>query len=441
MESTRPRVGLVALSLPRERVDRASFWLKRAKEILPKAGLELLAHEEVVLSVEGSLEAVSALVERGAEGIIYLIGTWIYAPMVIEPIRKFKLPALLWSPPDPAAFSLVGTAVAYGSLRELGFSSEICYGTPEDVLDKVKVFANACKVLNRLRRCRLGLFGGYTMGMYTALSDPLQVKKVFGLEMEHIDQHVLIAEMARVKKEEVEKIERLLKEKVKDVLAPREAVERAIRLYLALKRVISERRLDAVGVKCQPELIDEVGSACLAMAMLNDEGIIASCECDINGAITMKILHLLSGGPVIFADINSLDLSNKELRLINCGSFPMKVAGGEGVELGYQYKYMGKMRGVTTILCAKSGEVTLARLGRVGGEYVMVIARGRAVEKPKGVFKEDRELWPHMFVILDGDPKKLIENLLSNHIHVTYGDYVEELVMICKMLGIKTILI
>ena len=70
MESTRPRVGLVALSLPRERVDRASFWLKRAKEILPKAGLELLAHEEVVLSVEGSLEAVSALVERGAEGII-----------------------------------------------------------------------------------------------------------------------------------------------------------------------------------------------------------------------------------------------------------------------------------------------------------------------------------------------------------------------------------
>ena len=70
------------------------------------------------------------------------------------------------------------------------------------------------------------------------------------------------------------------------------------------------------------------------------------------------------------------------------------------VDWNPQYEYMGESGGACPTFCCKEGPVTLARLARVDGEYVMQIANGQAVVQDKETFKEARDRWPHAFIII-----------------------------------------
>jgi L-fucose isomerase len=178
----------------------------------------------------------------------------------------------------------------------------------------------------------------------------------------------------------------------------------------------------------------------MALSFLIDEGIMMSCEADMNAAFTMRILHLLSDGPVLFADVNDLDRNTGTLRLVNCGTIASTMASSsKDVEWNPQYEYMGECSGACPTFCCKEGPVTLARLSRFAGDYVLHIATGDAFTQPKETFKEARDRWPHAFIRLDGDPDLFIQHLRSNHMHMVYGDVIEELLDFCDILGIDAI--
>lgn len=100
---------------------------------------------------------------------------------------------------------------------------------------------------------------------------------------------------------------------------------------------------------------------------------------------------------------------------------------------------LSKTGGATTIFCCKPGRVTLARLARIKGQYVMQIATGEAFERPKEEFKEARSKWPHAFIRLDGDPEEFLQNCRSNHHHMVYGDIKGELLAVCDVINIRPI--
>ena len=45
--------------------------------------------------------------------------------------------------------------------------------------------------------------------------------------------------------------------------------------------------------------------------------------------------------------------------------------------------------------------------------------------------------WPHAFTKLKVSPERFIATYSSNHIHGVYGDYVEELKWVCKILNME----
>ncbi|MGC8817710.1 MAG: fucose isomerase, partial [Candidatus Hadarchaeum sp.] len=89
---------------------------------------------------------------------------------------------------------------------------------------------------------------------------------------------------------------------------------------------------------------------------------------------------------------------------------------------------------------AAPGEVTLARLARKNGKYWLAIVPGEFIELPeKEAERKAREIqvnWPHAFAKLKVSPDELLAEYDSNHIHGVYGNYVEELVWVAKMLDI-----
>lgn len=439
-----PKLGLITVSLSRERTDLAEKWDNVALQKLIGAGLEVLHPKKLALAVEETVNASKELKEKNADCLIYLIGTWIYAPQVVTAARKAPLPFILWCPRDPLSFSLVGAAITHGSLDELGIKHKYLYGSPEDpnVVEDIVSFARAAMVVRRMDGARLGLIGGKSMGMYTAMVDMTQVKDVFGVEIEHVDQYRMILEAEKVSEEAVRRTLGEIKREFGKIFPPEEKMMKSIRLYHALKKIVDADHYDFIAVKCQPEVINDYVSCCLPVALLNDDGLVTACECDLNAALTMQMLHILADQPVLFADVNDLDLKTGVLRLVNCGAVATRLAKSrKDVDWGLQYEYMGRQQGCTTVFCCRPGRVTLARLGRIRGKYVMLIAVGEAFEQPKERFKETREVWPHAFIRLDGDPAKFFHNNRSNHIHMVYGDFEKELIEICELLGIEPITI
>jgi L-fucose isomerase len=89
---------------------------------------------------------------------------------------------------------------------------------------------------------------------------------------------------------------------------------------------------------------------------------------------------------------------------------------------------------------AAPGEVTLARLARKKGKYWLAIVPGEFIELPKKeAERKAQEIqvnWPHAFAKLKVPPDELLSEYDSNHIHGVYGNYVDELIWVAKMLNI-----
>src|SRR5205823_4647602 len=90
-----------------------------------------------------------------------------------------------------------------------------------------------------------------------------------------------------------------------------ELLERQIRSYYVMRALIDEWRLDFCGIKAQPELTDNFCTMDVTEALLNDpydwdgpkETVVCSTEADMDGALTMQMLKVVAGTPVLFADV------------------------------------------------------------------------------------------------------------------------------------------
>ncbi|HHV62402.1 MAG TPA: hypothetical protein GXX51_07170 [Firmicutes bacterium] len=217
------------------------------------------------------------------------------------------------------------------------------------------------------------------------------------------------------------------------------------KIYLALKKLVEDEGLDAIGNKCQPELSSSVcglgWAACLSHSLLNDDGIMCACEADMPSCVTMFILNRLTGQTVFFGDLNSVVREKGAIRLMNCGSGPLSMAKDRDsialwpvpVMMGYP----GTSRGATTSFPLKPGPVTIAKLGGGKGTARIHMATGTVLDmpvEPKGLFPER---WPQAVIGLDGDIDSFLEKAIGQHYLLVYGNWKPELVELCDILGIE----
>ena len=134
-------------------------------------------------------------------------------------------------------------------------------------------------------------------------------------------------------KDQVEKAFKWLSDNVKEIkydgkqLTP-EKLKTQIRHYEATKRIVKEKNYDFIGVKCHYEMSRHYCTQCMSAAFMNDpydwdgpkEPVVFACEADSDAALTMQILKLLTGKPVVFMDVRHWDAKNGVMVFCNCGS-------------------------------------------------------------------------------------------------------------------------
>jgi L-fucose isomerase-like protein len=141
----------------------------------------------------------------------------------------------------------------------------------------------------------------------------------------------------------------------------------SIKMYLAIKKICKENSYSAVAFSCWPKLMpmkEMVG--CLVNSMLNSDGIVAGCEADVLGTISMMVLRLLTKKPVAIMDLPKFDDKDDSLLLWHCGSAPFEMANSKGVTCDKHYfaDYDESIKncGPITDIIFTPGDVTVFRL-------------------------------------------------------------------------------
>ena len=81
----------------------------------------------------------------------------------------------------------------------------------------------------------------------------------------------------------------------------------AARVYQSLVNIIQEHRLDALSVECFPIAREDHTTACLALALLNQEGFTASCEGDMVSTLGMLLGRMICGKAVWMANLTGAE--------------------------------------------------------------------------------------------------------------------------------------
>lgn len=462
-----PKVGILTFSDGRRHVHEEllpmtrDFQARLARR-LREAGWEVAAGRDIVWTTDLAKSEAQYLAAERVEATIFNFAIWSFPHLPAIASQFAPAPFLLFSNVNPQFPGLVGMLASAGALDQVGaFCARVSGDIADDgVFSRAQQFLRSAVAVNRLRGETYGLIGGRSMGMYTAQSPLDQWRRQFGIDVEHIDQFEIVRRSELVAEDRVEAGLRWLERHVGAIhyddrkLTP-QLLKRQIRSYHALQELIAEWRLDFCGIKGQPELTDHFATMDVAEAFCNDpydwEGphdpIVCATEADMDGALTMELFKHIAATPVLFADVRHYDAADNVWDLCNSGQHATYFAGRSfdpAVNLPKVQFYPEIMYfpagGASVAHIAAPGAVTLARLARRQGRYWMAIIPAEFVEFPESVAQRKAAAttpqWPHAFARFRVAPDAFLADYDCNHIHGVYGDYVQELIWVSRILGI-----
>ena len=409
---------------------------KDALENLRGGGVPVLEIPEPVTDHKSALKAARTMVENDVDGIVLFYGAFVLCSTAMTVVTETRLPLLHWGVPMMMRDGLLSTTGSYvafsmfnGTLNRLNIPHENLIAEPdsESALRKVQDFAAAAEAKKRLRRTRVGLVGYTSMSIYPGTFDHAMMRWFVGPEIEHFDSYTLIN-----RAEAVADIEGALKlyraaarfpEGAQDIM-----VERAAKLYVALKELCREHDLGAITVKCQYEFSKEYGmTPCLPLSLLADNGIVTSCEGDVPCMVSTVILNYLSGRTATYGD--AIHHEGNVLKLSPCGFMPFSL-GNDGLKNTMVSSYPF-FKGLLCSFVMRPGKVTMLRLYEELGKYSMLCFTGT------GIRSELRGgNMPSLDVIVDGDIETLVNLYPGQHFAICYGDVSDRAAMLAGMLGI-----
>jgi L-fucose isomerase len=463
------QVGLLTFSDGREFVHEGagvgSFARKVEDDIassLEAAGHEVARAREVVWTNRLATSEARRVADARPDFTIFNIPVWAFPHFSMLAARETPGPLLLFSNINPEQPGMVGMLAAAGALDQVGRKYGRAWGEVTDpaVFARVEAYARAARAVRALEGSTFGRIGGRPMGMYTAVSNADQWMEKFGVDVEEIDQWELVRRSENVEESRVRGAREWLEGRAAGVhydgkrLTP-ELLERQIRSYYAMRELIEEWSLDFSGIKAQPELTTHFATMDVTEAFLNDpydwegpkETHVCATEADMDAALTMQILKHLAGTPVLFADVRHYHADRGIWDLCNSGQHATWFAGrsedpAENMRHVHLYPeaFFFPAGGASVHHLAAPGEFTFARLTRREGSYRMHVLRGAferyAEQENEGLMRQSTYEWPHAFARLDADAEEILSHYGSNHIHAIPGDYVDELKIVCNLLGI-----
>ena len=435
---------------------------------LESAGFDVVVGDDVIWQNDIAVRNGRRMAAEGVDAVVFNYSVWAWPQYARVAAQFCPQPIVMFSNVNPQYPGLVGMLANSGSLAQAGIPFLKSFGDVEDAAVFGRLRSQICAVAagRRLRGLTYCLMGGRSLGIDTTVIDPAQWMKQFGVDVDHVDQFELVrrAEIELGSGSRVAPALEYLERAVGRIhwTAPdatfrltRDLLRRQLAMYYAAIDLIDEFKYDFCGIKGQRELTEHFATADVAEAFLNDPygpdgapkpSIVCSTEADSDAALTMQIFQHLANTPVLFADVRHHHAELGVWDLCNSGDHATYFAGASldpAVNLPRtEFRPQGfyfPAGGAAVYHIAAPGRVTLARLTRHAGRYVMTVVPAEFVDfgaRNHDIAAISQDNWPHAFARFDCSVETFIASFHCNHIHGVYGDHVRELELLCDVLDV-----
>ena len=294
--------------------------------------------------------------------------------------------------------SLAASLEILSFLGEQGQEGRIVHGTNEEIIkDIVETFPETSHPVTSphtdlFNGTRIGVFGQPSDWLIASGVDYDYLREHFGITTVFIDLKRLVDEIGKTEKSEM--------------LA-------ADKTYSAIKKICQDERLDAMTIRCFDIVKACNTTSCLALARLNDEGIVAGCEGDMQTLMTMLLAKKLCNEPAFMA--NPSILTDKTSMFAHCT-----------VPLSMCYKTNMRTHFESGIGVAVQGDLPL-------GDYTILKWGGRKLDKffvteAKAIKNEYSNHFCRTQIAFDVNLKPyLLKHPIGNHHVIIKGRHADEI--------------
>ena len=331
--------------------------------------------------------------------------------MVIQHFESLPRPAILLA--DGMQNSLAAALEISTWLRGRGIKSEILHGELSETIKRIFVLHSDFQAQLQLKGMRIGVIGTPASWLIASNADYLLAKRRWGIEYVDIPLERVCERYNRTTDDEVgDACAQLAARALACRDATPEDMLKAMRLYHALKAVIREENLSAITLSCF-RLVEMTGTTgCLALALLNDEGIVAGCEGDLQSVFTMLVVKALTGKPCFMANPSMINARTNEIVLSHC---TVGLRQTEQFIIRNHFETESSI-GIQGIL--PTGDVTLVKCGGESlDEYYL--STGTLTENTNYI----NMCRTQVRVRLNTPAKYFLQNPLGNHHILLFGNY------------------
>ncbi|MCL4440196.1 MAG: L-fucose/L-arabinose isomerase family protein [Firmicutes bacterium] len=438
-----PKIGLVMLGRPFFDMPLANDFFARVKETLQEAGVAAEVIEEPVTVPQEVVALARKLKEMDLAAIIAVQGTFTDAALILNLAGNVDLPLLIWAVKEEPTGerlrlnSFCGLNLGAHALTAAGKKFKGVYGNPGSpkVEQEVLAFIKAAGAVQWLKGKRIGLVGHRPAGYYTSNFNEVDLFSTLGVAVDYISllEVFTLAGEIDLTGESALLIAGLAGYDQVDT----GAAQKSLRAYLALKKIIAAKSLDAVAVECWPDFMAAYGgAACFSLGQLNDDGIVAACEADVNGAVTMLLGQYWSDQATFLADLVIGEEEKNELTFWHCGAAPRSLmATNARATAGV---HPNRKIPLSLYFPLREGKVTISRLSPdKNGKLRLLLGKGTGLQAPM-LFSGNT-----LPVRLETPVGPALDTILSkgfeHHYVLTYGDYTQEMREFARLLELETV--
>lgn len=426
--------------VPNQRDESYSAWLR---EKFPQ--INLVKHKTIAVNNQEVEKITEEFKKASVDLVILVIGAFTGDYSSTYLAEELKVPVIVWAPYEPSfdggrlmSNALVAATMNAAALHRIEAKYHFVYGDYTDarVVKEISLYIKVYAAIKKLRSTFMGLIGYRPTGFYSSSFDEALIRQIFGIKMEEFDLSVVFQKADAIDLERVKEDVAQIKKKVaiiRDV--PEEYLENHSRLKIALEEFIDEQGFNAISLKCWPEMGQMKYTPCAVLSRFADKGFVIGCESDVDATITMLVQKYLTDRTTWMCDLIQIDEEENTALFWHCGQAGLSLKDPDSEVEMTDHPLAGQGTALQTTL--RPGKVTIARISKIGDHYKMFIVRGEAVPTKKvvtGVMVNVKLEEPVRQTVY-----QIAKEGVAHHYSIVWEDVVEEMKMICKILGVEII--
>lgn len=329
IEKATPRIGFVAMAMPGLFMGEEMCPQKREEGLRALTARGYAVHAApCVYSPEEARTAGAALAAEDVDCLCVLLTTFVADYFLTELLKGCDRPVFIWAlDRELFCITMVCTPLISASLKNLDKDCCVVAGELDDdyAWARLYTYSRAAMLANRLRQARIGYSGHKPLSMYSMEANEYLLDKRLGVSVVNMPIEDFYRMAETIDEAEVQERWAALKPTLGVCDIREEDALLSMRYYLAARKQVAEKGLNAYSLNCYPHLKARI---CLGIGMLNDEGIGAGCEGDLHATILMWALEQLTGEAAFNGDFMQLYPQKNAVMFSHCGAGALTLAGG-----------------------------------------------------------------------------------------------------------------